>query len=181
MTDSICEHCNNKFQLRLSDKNRGRGRFCSKSCAASGTGNSSYRHGQATRTGQSREYRSWAGVKNRVTVGNALNRKYYLERGIIMCDRWFNSFDNFLEDMGFAPSDEHSIDRINPDGNYEPSNCRWATRKEQMNNTRSNKLITFRGETLTQSQWADKVGINQTAICKRLKRGWSIEKALTTT
>lgn len=97
-----------------------------------------------------------------------------------MCDRWLNSFDNFLEDMGKSPSPKHSIDRIDVNGNYEPSNCRWATHLEQMSNMRSNKILTLDGESHTQEEWGRITGIGGTAICKRLRRGWTVEKALKT-
>lgn len=160
---------------------QGRGRFCSKSCASSGKFNNSYKHGNSLRSiGQTKEYRTWAEIKKRVTKGNPLNRRYYLERGITMCDEWFNSFEAFLKDMGKAPTPTHQIDRIDGNGNYEPSNCRWVTRKEQMNNVRTNKLIEFNNTVLTQSQWAEKLGHpNSSIISKRLKRGWTVEQALT--
>lgn len=139
-----------------------------------------YRHGKST----SKEYSIWAGVTQRVKFGNSLNRKYYLEKGITMCDRWSSDrpdgFTNFLSDMGPIPSSEHQIDRIDPNGNYEPSNCRWVTRTEQMNNTTQNVNLTFDGVTMTQEQWGRKTGLGGTTICKRLKRGWTIEKALNT-
>lgn len=174
MTTNECNNCGKTFSITKSDVNRGRGQFCGKSCAASGKNNSSYKHG-FTKT---REYKIWCGMRSRVKIGNELNRKYYKDRGITVCDRWQKSFQNFLNDMGSCPSEEHSIDRINPDGNYEPENCRWATRVEQMNNTRSNVLITFKGRTLTQEQWGQETGLGGLTIYKRLKRGWSVERAL---
>lgn len=176
-----CENCLKTFITRESYVKRGRGRFCSKSCAASGKFNNAYKHGNAPRvTGQTKEYRAWAGIKNRVTIGNDLNRKYYLERGITMCDRWFNSFESFLEDMGEAPSPQHQVDRIDFNGNYEPNNCKWVTRIEQMNNVRTNKFLELNGKRQTQSQWARELGhSNPNIISKRLNRGWSLEKTLT--
>ena len=146
-----------------------------------GLENPAFRHGDSSRVkGQSKEYMAWAGIKQRTTNPNRPNSKYYHGRGIRMCDRWLNSFENFLEDMGRAPSKQHSVERIDVNGNYEPSNCKWATRAEQMSNQRSNKIIEFRGERHTQNEWARIVGLDGTILCKRLKRGWSIEKALTT-
>lgn len=82
------------------------------------------------------EYNSWKGIKVRCTNEKNPAFKYYGGRGISMCERWFDSFENFYADMGPKPTPKHSIDRINNDGNYEPSNCRWATAKQQMNNRR---------------------------------------------
>lgn len=83
-----------------------------------------------------KEYRNWMGMLNRCRNPNFKDWEYYGGRGITVCERWKNSFRFFLDDMGPRPSDAHSIDRINVDGNYEPGNCRWATPKEQAQNRR---------------------------------------------
>jgi hypothetical protein len=85
------------------------------------------------------EYNTWHSMKSRCLRKTDPNYHHYGGRGIIICDRWKDSFENFFADMGFKPTPKHSIDRIDVDGNYEPSNCRWATAKEQANNTRRNK------------------------------------------
>ena len=93
------------------------------------------KHGHTRQGKISAEYRSWVGAKRRTTSPNASDWKNYGGRGIKMCDRWLNSFENFLADMGPRP-EGHSLDRINNHGNYEPGNCRWATHTEQMRNRR---------------------------------------------
>lgn len=123
-------------------------------------------------------HQCWRDMRQRCYNPNS--RRYYTHgaRGITICDRWLESYDNFLDDMGIKP-DGYSIDRINNDGNYEPSNCRWATPKEQAENRRTNQNITYNGITRTISQWAKIVGISQGALTKRLTF-WELEKALTT-
>ena len=107
------------------------------------------------------------------------NSKYYYNyggRGIQICDRWKNSFSFFLEDVGERPSKNHSIDRINNDGNYEPKNCRWSTRKQQANNRRTNIMI---GEK-TLTQVCKERNLNYWTVYRRINRGWSIEEAICT-
>ena len=101
----------------------------------------------------------------------------YGGRGIKYCERWKN-FENFYEDMGKKPSAKHQLDRTNNDGNYEPSNCRWVTPKENSNNRKSSVFIEAFGERKTLSQWADKIGGNRHIIRDRLKKGWPKEMAV---
>lgn len=103
----------------------------------------------------------------------------YGGRGITVCDRWRESFEVFLADMGRRPSPKHSIDRIDNDGHYEPSNCRWATSKEQRRNRRDVRHITFNGESLLLTEWAARLGENYRMLAHRLERRWPIESALT--
>ncbi len=115
--------------------------------------------------------------------GNPNTKQYadYGGRGITVCERWKTSFENFLADMGVKPSPTHSIDRFpNNDGNYEPGNCRWATRAEQCLNRRNNRLISHNNETLPLTVWSDRMGIKREVIADRLNRGWSVFDALTT-
>lgn len=133
------------------------------------TRNSARRHGRV----KDGEYRAWAGAKSRCF--NQKNHAYsrYGGRGITMCDRWKNSFKNFLEDMGNRLTPNHSLDRIDNDGDYCPENCRWATPTEQANNTHKNHRITIGGFTLTVAEWARKLEVDPDRIHDRLKIGWS--------
>lgn len=103
----------------------------------------------------------------------------YGGRGIKVCDRWRESVENFYSDMGNRPSGK-SLDRINNDGNYSPENCKWSTNREQSNNKRLNKNITYQGETHTYAEWEQKLGGCSGLIWNRLKLGWSEEKAVST-
>lgn len=101
----------------------------------------------------------------------------YGGRGIKVCERWKSSFENFYEDMGPRPF-KHSLDRIDNDGNYEPSNCRWAKSIIQANNRRSNRKISFNGKIQTISEWGRELGLNKSVIRNRLERGYSVEESL---
>ncbi len=92
-------------------------------------------HGHGGKENRSRTYNTWRSMKHRCNCQNAVNYHHYGGRGISVCDRWLNSFENFLADMGKRP-DGTTIDRIDNDGNYEPGNCRWATHKQQYYNKR---------------------------------------------
>lgn len=122
------------------------------------------------------EYSIWLSMKQRCINPRDKHFSYYGGRGITVCDRWMK-FDLFFADMG-PRQDGTSIDRISNDGNYEPANCRWATEEQQCNNKRNCSSLTYAGETLTFSQWSRKTGIGRCAIAYRIKRGWSVEKAL---
>lgn len=125
-------------------------------------------------------YRAWQSAKDRCYNPNHDFYPAYGGRGIVVCDRWLESFDNFLADMGEKPTPRHSIDRINNDGNYEPTNCRWATPLEQASHTRRNRNLTFNGETLHCAEWARRTGLSRSLIEHRLESGWSTEKTLST-
>lgn len=128
---------------------------------------------------QSNEFRIWWGMLDRCS--NPRRREYpnYGGRGIKVCESWRNSFELFFIDMGPRPSPKHSIDRY-PDnnGNYEPGNCRWATRLEQMQNARSCRIIEYKGVRLSLSAWAREAGLPLNTLRDRIVRGWDLERAL---
>lgn len=139
----------------------------------------SHKHGE-TKNGGTTEYRSWTKMKARCLNPNVRDYHHYGGRGITICDRWLNSYEAFLEDMGRAPSPQHSIDRKNVNGNYEKDNCRWATDEEQANNTTRNIYITYLGKTQSISLWAKELNIDANMIYKRIDRyGWDPISAIT--
>lgn len=125
------------------------------------------------------EYTSWQGMRFRCHSETSEDFHHYGGRGIKVCERW-GSFQAFYDDMGPRPGRGYSIDRIDVNGDYSPENCRWATQKEQMNNTRDNHLVTHNGQTLTIAEWAELTGVTPSTIRQRLKRGVSVEEALFT-
>ena len=129
--------------------------------------------------GNSPEYAAWARMKQRCY--NEHNHRFaqYGKRGITIDPRW-NKFEDFLEDMGRRPSPNHSLDRVDNDGPYSPANCRWATWTQQERNRTNNHLLTHNDKTQCLEAWADETGINNSTLRARLRRGWSIERTLTT-
>lgn len=123
------------------------------------------------------EFGIWSAMKSRCANPKVKN---YGARGITVCERWLESFDNFIADMGKRPSRGHSIDRIDVNGNYEPGNCRWATKFQQARNRRSNRPITVDGRTMLLVEWANEAGLAPAVIAGRLHRGWSPERAVAT-
>ena len=134
-------------------------------------------HGYARRGMTIPEHKVWTGMLKRCNDTTSDKYVHYGGRGITVCERW-KYFPNFLEDMGPRPSKRHSIDRIDNNGNYEPSNCRWATQPEQMQNTRVTRKFTINGKTQSISAWSKECGVNDSTIHARLKRGLSIQQAL---
>lgn len=136
------------------------------------------KHGHVCGYKESRTYKSWRSMRNRCRNPKAPIYKKYGARGIKVCERW-DSFENFLVDMGERPEGK-TLDRFpNGKGDYEPGNCRWATPSEQARNTSFVRIIEFNGERMPQCDWAKKIGLHRTALGLRLKK-WPLEKALTT-
>jgi len=123
-------------------------------------------------------YKSWEAMKQRCLNKNHPSYKHYGGRGILISNRWINSFENFLEDMGERP-ENRSLDRIDNDGNYTPENCRWATTSEQALNKRTSRLFTINGETKTMQELCSIYKIRRKTVYNRLGKGWTPQRAFT--
>jgi len=128
---------------------------------------------------RSPEFTTWHSMFER--CNNPRNKAYahYGGRGISVCDRW-SAFETFYEDMGPRPSPNHSIDRIDNAKGYCKVNCRWATQTTQNRNSRRNRVLTFNGKAMCLSEWSEQLSISIQTLHSRLRRGWSVERALTT-
>lgn len=152
-----------------------------KSCGCSRKESKNFSHKM---TG-SRIYSIWQAMKSRCYYEKSKAFKHYGGRGIKVCDEWKNSFIRFYEwsmKNGYDENAERgqcTIDRIDVNGNYEPNNCRWATIKQQANNTRRNHFIEYNGKTQTVSEWANELGVEPDSIFNRLQKGFTEEEALT--
>jgi hypothetical protein len=123
-------------------------------------------------------YRSWFHMWQRCRNKNSKDYPRWGGRGVRVCERW-EDFRNFLADMGERPAGK-TLDRYpNQQGNYEPGNCRWATKSEQVWNSTAVRLVPFNGESLPVSEWARRTGISRVTLEARLLRGWPVERALT--
>lgn|SRR5208337_4265 len=177
----ICE-CGKGIFVKPSDLRKGLVRSCG--CLNKDTQRARMRkmnakHGNASRHATSPEYRIWTGVKSRCSYEGNTVFKYYGGRGITVCDKWKDSFEAFMRDMGPRPSRKHSIERKDPNGNYEAGNCYWATRDTQMRNKRNNVVFTINNETMCLKDWATRYGVNYKSLHHQVhKRGGSIEAAL---
>lgn len=122
------------------------------------------------------EYQAWINMRDRCSNPSAAHYDCYGGRGITVCCRWVNSFENFYEDMGPRPSTKHSIDRIDVNGNYQPQNCRWVTSKEQNRNTRTNTIVQYLGQGMCIAEAAELSGISQCTLSMRVRRGWDASR-----
>lgn len=143
--------------------------------ASACAGQASVTHGM---TKSAPEYYVWTSMKQRCLNRNVRNWADYGGRGITVCDRWRDSFEAFFADMGPRPSPKHSIDRINNDEGYHPSNCRWSKLDDQVRNRRSNIIVTVGGVDMVLVDAARMAGVKYTTARMRYKKGWPIEKVL---
>ena len=134
-------------------------------------------HGHGRRGAQTQEFRTWISMRRRCNDPDYRAYPNYGGRGITVCERW-QSFQAFLDDMGPSPSPKHTLDRLNGDESYSPSNCRWATRIEQNNNRRNNLLLTVNGRTQTVAEWSREIGIGQATLKWRIRQKWPAERVI---
>lgn len=173
-----CDCGRTERPIRKYDLSKGKSLMCRR-CSVSLTKTS---HGAAPYGNASPEYNTWVHMIQRCHNPNNKDYKNYGGRGIIVCDMWRESFESFLLMIGKRPTLEHTIERIDSNGNYEPGNCKWATRFEQNQNTRSNVKLTIDGKTQTVSEWSrdPRCSVTMYNIYKRLNRGWDPAKAVFT-
>lgn len=168
--------CGNTIIARSDHLRRNLIRSC-KCLAAEESSERNTIHGFARPGARICEHWIWTNMIERCAdAGN----KNYCGRGIIVCERWVNSFEKFLSDMGNRPSPQHSLERRDNDGNYEPTNVYWATAKDQARNTRRTVLVDVAGERLCLKDATEKLGLPYAPIATRIRRGWPIEQALNT-
>lgn len=151
-------------------------RGLSASCGCGSLGN--YRHGQARVGAVTPEYRIWTHMVWRCHNPKDHSYQNYGGRGIMVCAAWSGSFEMFLRDVGPRPGPGYSIDRIDNNRGYEPGNVRWATKRDQSRNMRCNRRFTADGRTQVLEDWAAELGVHPAAILGRLRRGWSVERAV---
>lgn len=137
-------------------------------------------HGESGRNSKSVEYVAWSSMKKRCKGDNPVTKKHYLEKGITVCDRWLNSFENFLEDMGRRPNERYSLERIENDKGYYKENCMWATQAEQSRNKDNNILITYKNKTQCLMDWVLETGIHRNTLERRLYTWKDLEKVFET-
>ena len=121
-------------------------------------------------------YYIWAGMKQRCQNPKYHGYARYGGRGIKVCDSW-QTFENFYRDMG-DPSEGLTLNRKNNDGNYEPSNCEWATKKQQIRNRSNTTMITYKDETRSLAEWGEIIGVNHGAMKARFRKNWPVERLL---
>lgn len=165
-----CKHCGNEFESMI--ENIASGGTTSCGCIQKERrGKATITHGYSRSRKKSHEYKMWLSMRERCLCKTNKGYKNYGGRGIKICERWLNKengFINFLSDIGKQPSPAYSLDRIDVNGNYEPSNCRWATRTDQARNKRNNILIEYRGETKCLKEWCYLTGLNYAMMYGRV-------------
>lgn len=125
-----------------------------------------FKHGKS----QTKAFRTWSTIQSRCKSQEIAKKSVYADRGILVCNEWLESFENFYRDMGDPPTSNHSIDRIDNNKGYSKENCRWATTKEQALNRRTVKMITHNGVTMCESDWSKKLFGSSSTLSKRIRK-----------
>lgn len=136
------------------------------------------KHGNARDNKRSREYCIWLNMKQRCNNPKNTNYKYYGARGIKLCDSWNNSFESFLEEMGAAPSIDHTIDRDDVNGDYNKANCNWVLWEQQIRNKRKSIWIEYDGRKMILAEWSRELGIHYSVLMFHIRKNRSIEQIL---
>lgn len=177
----LCD-CGELHTATINNVSRGIVKFCKK-CSSIRKSNTKKTHGFSDSRKEKdplghKAYYTWQAMKRRCYYPKDKRYLEYGGRGIIVCDRWLNSFENFLEDMGKPNDFNASIERIDTNGNYEPNNCIWIDMENQAKNKRNNRVIEAFGKSMILADWEKETGIKRKTITKRLSMGWDVEKAL---
>lgn len=171
--------CGTEREVVAQDLRSGRSKSCgcsrNKSSGSEVTGRKNKTHGIGY---ENKVYRTWRNAKNRCYNPNAEKFPRWGKLGVHMHQAWVDSFEEFYAYIGDAPSPRHTLDRIDPDGSYVPGNIRWATAKEQANNTRMHKKVEMFGETRSRFEWCKKLCVSARKVNKLLQEGYSFEEAI---
>jgi hypothetical protein len=171
--------CGNETITLCTSLLRGTAKSCGCASSRATIGNRVRTHGHSAGGKTSPEYNAWYGMLQRCNNPNNKAYKYYGARGVAVCDRWLDSFENFLADVGPRPSHRHSLDRELNDKGYSPENCRWATKKQQTRNQRSNVVVQYQGREMTLAEAAEVAGVPYNLLWRRVRsRGQSLESAI---
>lgn len=171
-------HCGKEFESRIAHISSKGTKSCG--CTLSdGIRKARTIHGCATRKHITPEFKIWCSMKNRCYFMSSRAYKDYGGRGIIVCERWLNSFDNFLKDMGTRPSERHTIERKDYNGNYEPQNCKWLKKELQARNKRNIKMYSYKGIDKSLPEWCEIQKVDYELTRQRINRDkWDFLKAL---
>lgn len=134
-------------------------------------------HSEASSKAKTKEYSTWTEMRSRCNNPKSKSYSYYGGRGITVCPRW-NSYVSFLDDMGMAPTRQHTLDRLDVNKDYSPENCRWTTRLEQANNKTTTHFVEFNGQIKSLSDWCRDLGMSYYKVRQRLlKLNWPVDQA----
>lgn len=166
-----CARCKNEFHALIQGVKHGKTQSCG-CLKLELLANRSTTHGKF----HSKEYKAWTRLKSRCYNQNNNRYQYYGAKGIVVCGRWKNSFENFYADMGDMPGIGYTVERLDPKGNYEPSNCKWDLKKNQPRNKTNTIYIVYNYNKVRLIELCERTGLNRNTITGRLASGWDIDK-----